>query len=139
MKLVMSTSDLSQKCRICDKIDTKQRRRAAEKDRINRWKKEGGKFKASIERSEDIVRQLELQLRRFLAAQVCDKFTDGRDKADTVRYPTSCATSLMKNEAQRSIADDRGMMCCFEGKEMFDGVKSEDASGKQRPPTASPD
>ena len=62
MKLVMSTSNLSQKCRICDKIDTKQRRRAAEKDRINRWKKEGGKFKASIERAEGTVYQLEQEL-----------------------------------------------------------------------------
>ena len=63
MKLVMQTETLGQKCRICDKIDTKQRRRAAEKDRINRWKKEGGKFKASIERSEDIVDQLEREIR----------------------------------------------------------------------------
>ena len=62
MKLVMSTSNLSQKCRICDKIDTKQRRRASEKERINRWKKEGGKFRASIEKSEDMVRSLEREL-----------------------------------------------------------------------------
>ena len=58
----MSTSNLSQKCRICDKIDTKQRRRAAEKDRISRWKKEGGRFRASIEKSEDLVHQLEREL-----------------------------------------------------------------------------
>ena len=62
IKLVMTTSNLDQKCRICDKIDTKQRRRAAEKDRINRWRREGGKFKASIERSEEIVYQLEREL-----------------------------------------------------------------------------
>ena len=62
IKLVMATSGIDQKCRICDKIDTKQRRRAAEKDRISRWRKDGGKFKASIERSEDMVRQLDKEL-----------------------------------------------------------------------------
>ena len=62
MKLIMQTCGLDQKCRICDKIDTKQRRRAAEKDRISRWKREGGRFKASIEKSEDIIHQLEREL-----------------------------------------------------------------------------
>ena len=62
MKLVMSTSNLNQKCRICDKIDTKTRRRMQEKDRINRWKKDGGKMKASIEKSEDTVHQLDREL-----------------------------------------------------------------------------
>jgi len=62
MKLVYSTSPLSQKCRICDKIDTKLRRRNAEKDRINRWRREGGKFRASIEKSEDTIKQLEREI-----------------------------------------------------------------------------
>ena len=62
IKLIMSTDNLSQKCRICDKIDTKQRRRATEKDRINRWKRDGGKFKASIEKSEGIVHHLETEI-----------------------------------------------------------------------------
>ena len=62
IKLVMQSMDIDQKCRLCDKIDTKQRRRNAEKDRINRWRKEGGKFTASIERSLDIVAQIEREL-----------------------------------------------------------------------------
>ncbi len=59
MKLVMQTYPVREKCRICLKIETKQRRTEAELDRIRRWKKEGSKFKASIEKSEQIVRELE--------------------------------------------------------------------------------
>lgn len=73
----MSTLANSQKCRICDKIETKQRRRSAELDRISRWRREGSKFRASIERSEDIVDQLEHELadlvseRRARSRYVC--------------------------------------------------------------------
>lgn len=59
MKLVMQTYPVREKCRICLKIETKQRRIEAELDRIRRWKREGSKFKASIEKSEQIVRELE--------------------------------------------------------------------------------
>lgn len=61
-KLVMSTLPVGQKCRICDKLDTKNRRRAQEIERIKRWKREGSKFSASIERSEGIVEQLEYEI-----------------------------------------------------------------------------
>lgn len=66
-KLVMTTSQLQQKCRICDKLETKERRRKQEIERINRWKKEGRRFSASIERSEGIVEQLECELRSLLS------------------------------------------------------------------------
>lgn len=58
MKLVMQTYPVREKCRICLKIETKQRRIEAEVDRIRRWKKEGNR-KASIEKSEQILRELE--------------------------------------------------------------------------------
>ncbi|KAL8984737.1 MAG: hypothetical protein Q9205_001386 [Flavoplaca limonia] len=62
MKLIMQTVPVSQKCKLCDKIDTKQRRRSAEEDRINRWKREGGKFRASIDRSYDMIRSLDKEI-----------------------------------------------------------------------------
>ena len=62
MKLIMQTVPVSQKCKLCEKIDTKQRRRAAEVDRILRWRREGGKFSASIDRSSDIVKTLEREI-----------------------------------------------------------------------------
>ncbi|KAL8909126.1 MAG: hypothetical protein Q9171_005193 [Xanthocarpia ochracea] len=62
MKLIMQTVPVSQKCKLCDKIDTKQRRRSAEEDRINRWKREGGKFRASIERSYEMIKSLDREI-----------------------------------------------------------------------------
>ena len=61
-KLVMSTLPIRGNCRHCDKFETKKRRRAQELDRINRWRKEPGRYSASIERSEEIVQQLEREM-----------------------------------------------------------------------------
>ena len=63
MKLIMSTSTVNQKCKLCEKLDTKHRRRATEMERITRWKREGSKFGASIERSSDIIKSLEKEIR----------------------------------------------------------------------------
>ena len=62
MKLIMQTVPQGQKCKLCDKIDTKQRRRAAEIERISRWQREGTKFRASIDRSTDIIRSLDREI-----------------------------------------------------------------------------
>ena len=59
MKLVMQTMPLRDKCRLCLKIETKTRRMEAELDRIRRWRREGGRFTASIEKSELIIKELE--------------------------------------------------------------------------------
>lgn len=66
MKLVMSTIKTGRKCKICDKIDTKRRRRVAEIDRINRWKKGSENRSASIDKSELIIDQLERELAELL-------------------------------------------------------------------------
>lgn len=55
MKLVMHTIPASTKCKLCDKIETKTRRRAAEQDRVKRWQRDGGKFRASIEKSQETI------------------------------------------------------------------------------------
>ena len=62
MKLIMQTVPISTKCKLCEKIDTKIRRRQAEVERISRWKREGSKFSASIDRSADIVKSLEKEI-----------------------------------------------------------------------------
>lgn len=62
MKLIMTTVPVHQKCKLCDKLDTKQRRRSAEMDRISRWQREGGKFRASIDRSYDMVKALDKEI-----------------------------------------------------------------------------
>ncbi|TKA79536.1 hypothetical protein B0A49_00381 [Cryomyces minteri] len=61
MKLIYVTIPSGQKCKLCEKIDTKQRRRAAEVERINRWQREGNKFRASIDKSFQIIRALDME------------------------------------------------------------------------------
>lgn len=62
MKLIMQTVPVSEKCKLCQKIDTKWRRRVAEVDRINRWQREGNKFRASIDKSMEIIRGLDAEI-----------------------------------------------------------------------------
>lgn len=59
MKLVMQTIPTGTKCKLCEKIDTKMRRRTAEVDRIGRWQREGVKFRASIDKAMEIIRCLD--------------------------------------------------------------------------------
>lgn len=62
MKLIMQTVPVGQKCKPCEKIDTKMRRRGAEVERINRWQREGNKFRASIDKSMEIIRGLDSEI-----------------------------------------------------------------------------
>lgn len=62
MKLIMQTVPVGQKCRLCEKIDTKMRRRGAEVDRVNRWQREGVKFRASIDKSIEAIRGLDCEI-----------------------------------------------------------------------------
>lgn len=62
MKLIMQTVPVGQKCKLCEKIDTKVRRRTAEVERVNRWQREGNKFRASIDKSIEIIRSLDTEI-----------------------------------------------------------------------------
>ncbi|THW30162.1 hypothetical protein D6D02_02350 [Aureobasidium pullulans] len=62
MKLVYAVARSNDKCKICQKIDTKLRRRAAEVTKIQRWQSEGSKLKASIERSYEIIKDLDQEI-----------------------------------------------------------------------------
>lgn len=65
MKLVFHTTHLPQKCKICDKVDCKQRKRAAEVDRISRWQREGSRFHASIDKSMEAIANLDNEIRNL--------------------------------------------------------------------------
>ncbi|ESZ91965.1 hypothetical protein SBOR_7655 [Sclerotinia borealis F-4128] len=59
MKLVMTTYQSHEKCKICTKIDTKWGRIQKEQERVLRWKKENGKSRQhSIEASEEKIQDL---------------------------------------------------------------------------------
>lgn len=62
MKLVNATELEKVQCRLCDKIDTKYRRRGTEMDRLNRWKREGGTLVASMDKSQNLVKSLEREI-----------------------------------------------------------------------------
>ncbi|KAI9847503.1 MAG: hypothetical protein M1837_002404 [Sclerophora amabilis] len=59
----MTTSRVGNKCKTCEKIETKLRRRAAEADRIGRWQQEGARFSASIDKAYDNIRALDAEIR----------------------------------------------------------------------------
>jgi hypothetical protein len=64
MKLVMNRYNLPEKCKICTKIDTKERAIRKEEERIRRWRKESGR-NASIQKSQDDIYKLEADIQKL--------------------------------------------------------------------------
>lgn len=62
IKLVHQVIRHGDKCKICQKIDTKRRRQADQLSKIKRWQAEGGKLRASIEKASETVRELEREI-----------------------------------------------------------------------------
>jgi hypothetical protein len=62
MKLVNMTENENSKCRLCEKIETKFRRRSAEVDRLERWKREGATLVASMDRSQRLIMDLDKEI-----------------------------------------------------------------------------
>lgn len=65
MRLVNMTEFESAQCRLCEKIETKYRRRSAEMERLNRWKREGSTLVASMDRSQKLISELEKEIRQL--------------------------------------------------------------------------
>lgn len=66
-RLIGKSVLLQNKCKTCDKIDAKLRRRTAECERVARWQREGSKFRASIEKSMETIRDLDGEIARLHA------------------------------------------------------------------------
>ncbi|KAF2398749.1 hypothetical protein EJ06DRAFT_531842 [Trichodelitschia bisporula] len=66
MKLVYTTAEVRNKCKLCDKVDTKLRKREVELARINRWQQEG-RYPASVEKSQESIKILENEIRSLYA------------------------------------------------------------------------
>jgi hypothetical protein len=62
MKLVNMAENENSKCRLCEKIETKFRRRSAEIDRLERWNREGATLVASIDLSHNLIVQLDKEI-----------------------------------------------------------------------------
>ncbi|PYH93041.1 hypothetical protein BO71DRAFT_442022 [Aspergillus ellipticus CBS 707.79] len=65
MRLVNVTEHETTQCRLCEKIETKYRRRSAEMERLNRWKREGGTLVASMDRSQKLIMELDKEIRQL--------------------------------------------------------------------------
>ena len=61
-KLVNATINLPDKCTGCEKIEKKERRLQKACMDLRRWQMEPQKFKASIEKAQDDIRQLNLEV-----------------------------------------------------------------------------
>lgn len=53
------------KCRLCEKIETKYRRRSVEMERLERWRREGGTLVASMTKSQNIIKELDKEIRQL--------------------------------------------------------------------------
>ena len=62
MKLVNMTENENSKCRLCEKTETKFRRRSAEIDHLDRWNREGATLVASMGRSHNFIVQLDKEI-----------------------------------------------------------------------------
>ncbi|KAL4908754.1 hypothetical protein BDW74DRAFT_173983 [Aspergillus multicolor] len=63
MKLVYATEQEKARCRLCEKIQTKTRRRDAETERLKRWEREGGTLVASMEKSRKLIQDLSTEIK----------------------------------------------------------------------------
>ena len=65
-----SVEKLNEPCRKCTDIETKKRRLRRELENIDRWKRDGNKFTASIEKAQREAKSLERQIQDINAERV---------------------------------------------------------------------
>jgi hypothetical protein len=66
MKLVYQTAQQPTKCKYCEKIDTKLRKRQAEVDHITHYQR-NGKNSSAIEKSMNTIKQLDYEIEQLYA------------------------------------------------------------------------
>lgn len=62
MKMVYQALGLSEKCKLCLKIEAKERRKAKHIDDYNRWRREPRRYQASIEKAMGDIKALENEI-----------------------------------------------------------------------------
>ncbi|KAF2157239.1 hypothetical protein K461DRAFT_289575 [Myriangium duriaei CBS 260.36] len=66
-KMLYSQIASAAKCKYCQKIDVKLRKRQFELNRYNRWVAEGSKLRASMELSLQTIAELDAEIQRLTA------------------------------------------------------------------------
>lgn len=85
---------IDQLCRVCKDLDIKTRKLAKEKDNIARWRKEGKKFSASIEKAENEVDRLMEAIESLEGARAVSKNGLQRKRQDVMHTGGSCGHPL---------------------------------------------
>jgi len=73
MKMIYQTQGLSEKCKLCQKIEAKQRRLAKHKDDYQRWAQEPGRYRASMEKALDEIKAISGEIHQ-LASEKNDRY-----------------------------------------------------------------
>lgn len=89
MKLVQSTIDNADLCKLCEKLKTKYRRRQAEVDRIQRWSKEGSRYRASIDKALATINELDTEITNILTEKQRRSMGIGAQSSHPVMYQTA--------------------------------------------------
>ena len=67
MKLTYRDVHLQEKCKICLKIEAKQRRRQKHVDDYNRWSKDSRRYQASIEKAVGDIKALDNEIKTLVS------------------------------------------------------------------------
>lgn len=115
-----SVTKSDQDCKICQEIQVKVRRLRKEQDNIARWRKEGTKFSASIEKAERESAALREQIQEMSSRRpsIATKMNGqakglgvvqppAASKASQVSYPTSGYPATTQGYAQTDRHSDR--------------------------------
>lgn len=115
-----SVTKSGQDCKICQEIQVKVRRLRKEQDNIARWRKEGTKFSASIEKAERESAALREQIQEMSSRRpsIATKMNGqakglgvvqppAASKASQVSYPTSGYPATTQGYAQTDRHSDR--------------------------------
>lgn len=73
MRLVNHTEFETKQCRLCEKIETKFRRRSQELEKLARWRREGGSLVATMSRSQQMVNDLEKEIYQLQNERDCKR------------------------------------------------------------------
>ena len=74
MKMIYHSQPLQDKCKICLKIEAKQRRRAKHVEDYNRWNQDKRRFQASMEKALSDIKALENDI-SLLVREKNDRYT----------------------------------------------------------------
>lgn len=120
MKLVMNNIYVSEKCKICYKLDVKYDRKAKEEERIRLWQVEGvQKRNASIEASRKIIKRLNRDI-----AKLTQERHDMRNSFD------NCATKEYKPAFTLSVYRLKTDMCVPGVIDLATGHRPKDSENK---------